>query len=490
MDWIQSVQKAINYIEDNILNDINVEQIAESVYSSSANFQRIFSIITGVTIGDYIRYRRLSLAGRELTISNNRIIDIALKYGYGTAESFTKAFIRFHDVTPSVARVSNSNLKVFYPLSIQIDIRGGFNMTRKLISNVPLITMSADNMAYMTSFTGALYGALKSLGEDFDNSQLLAYSGFGNRFCWTDGKWVFGNENFENCNETPFENQTRLLNDIGWKAKIISLLRNESGDLLNAGEKQIRQDFVDSINEGIPVLAQGITDDGCKHEYDVFFGYEDDGKKIIGWDYYQNDEKPLIRDDWEHELNAYVLLTEKNQPHPEKDCIINAFKVITTHARKNEIRGIKMGFTAWESFLTHLEHDDFSKCSLFAADDFSYDKDGSNSLEHRFIIYCDALGQIYQRSKILDYYQTLINKFPEWAKELQITIEAWDGCAGYGGFLWSQGLSFDDVGYEKFRDPKVRKILADEGRKSMKKDILAIEQIEKILYKEDLNSGI
>lgn len=188
MDWVQSIQKAINYIEDNLCNNLDIEQISKSVYSSSANFQRIFSIVTGMTIGDYIRFRRLTLAGREIAGSNEKVIDIALKYGYETAESFTKAFVRFHNVTPSVARTSKFNLKIFNPLSIQIDIRGGFNMTRKLISNVPLISMSADNMAYMTSFTGALYGVLKSLGEDYSNSQLLAYSGFGNRFCWTDGK--------------------------------------------------------------------------------------------------------------------------------------------------------------------------------------------------------------------------------------------------------------------------------------------------------------
>jgi hypothetical protein len=186
----------------------------------------------------------------------------------------------------------------------------------------------------MTSFTDALYGALKSLGEDYDNSQLLAYSGFGNRFCWTEGKWIFGNEYFKNCNESPFENQMHLLKNIGWKAKIISLLRDENGNLLNAEEHQIKQDFVESINKGIPVLVQGITDDGCKHDYDIFFGYEDDGEKITGWDYYQNHDKPLVRNGWEHEHNAYVLLTEKTQPKSEKECIIDAFKIITTHARK------------------------------------------------------------------------------------------------------------------------------------------------------------
>lgn len=485
MDWIQSMQKAINYIEDNLLNDIAPEQIAKSVYSSNANFQRVFSIITGITIGDYIRYRRLSLAGKELLMSEDKIINIALKYGYDTAESFTKAFIRFHDITPSSVKKSARSLKDFAPLSIEINIKGGFDMARKLIPNVPLITMSSNGYAYLTSFTGALYGALKSLGEDFTNSQLLSYSGLGNRFCWTEGKWIFGNENIENCNETPFEMQSYLLNAIGWKVKTIPVLRDESGRSTNIQEEQIRHDFVDSINKGIPVLAQGITDDGCKHDYDVFYGYEDDGEKIIGWDYYQNDSDAFVRENWEKELTSYVLLTEKMKPESEKDCIINVFKRIVEHARKNEIRGRKVGFAAWTSFLKQLEHDDYSKCSLHPSDDRPTDENGVNSLEHRFIIYCDALCQINQRGEILAYYKTLTEKYPEWAEELNTAIAAWDECAKYGGFLWSQGFTFDEAGFEKFRDPKMRKILADKGYNAMRKDIEAIEQIEKILYREN-----
>ncbi|WP_160688182.1 AraC family transcriptional regulator [Clostridium sp. C2-6-12] len=481
MEWIQSMQKAINYIEDNLLEDINLEQVAKSVYSSNANFQRIFSIVTGITIGDYIRYRRLTLAGSELTTSDNKIVYIALKYGYETAESFTKAFIRFHGVTPSAAKKSMGKLKCFSPLSIQIDIRGGFNMERKVISNVPLITMSADGFAYLTSFTGALYGALKGLDEDINNPQLLAYSGFGNRFCWTEGKWIFGNEDFENCNETPFEIQSQLLDAIGWKVRRIDIQRDENGKPINIAEEQIREDFVNSLNKGISVLAQGITDDGCKHDYGVFYGYEDNGQKIIGWDYYQSNGEPFIRADWEKELKSYVILTEKTKPEIEKNCIIEAFKRIVEHSKKNEIRGKKVGFAAWRSFLRQLENDDFSKCSLHPSEDNPNDEHGVNSLEHRFIIYCDALCQINQRGQIVGYYRTLIEKYPEWAEELKIAINSWEECAKYGGFLWSQGFTFDEAGFEKFRDPKMRKILADEGYKAMYNDMEAIKQIEIIL---------
>ncbi len=483
MDWMQSVQKAINYIEDNLCEELDIEKIAGEVYSSSANFQRIFSIVMGITIGDYIRYRRLTLAGKELFSSKEKIVSIALKYGYETAESFTKSFVRFHGITPSAAKKSDKNLKNFTPLSIQIDIRGGFDMKRKLLSNVPLITISTEDMMYLTSFTGALYGALKSLGEECTYSQLLAYSGFGNRFCHTEGKWIFGDEDIENYNETPFENQIRLLNIIGWKVKIVSMLKDENGNLLNIDETQIRNDFIDSISKGMPVLAQGITDNGCKTDYNVFYGYEDDGEKIIGWDYYQNDSQPFVRSNWENELKAYILLIEKVKNISEKESIISAFKMIIEYAEKNEIKGRKVGFAAWEAFLNQLENDDFSNDVLLASEEENDDPQNVKSLERKFIIYCDALCQIFQRKGILEYYKSLIEKYPQWSNELNIAINAWEECSAYGGFLWSQGFTFDAEGFKKFADPQIRKILADEGRKAMQKDKEAIEQIKAILKK-------
>ena len=133
MEWIQSLNKAIDYIEDNLLFDLNCEKIAQHIYISSYHFQRIFSLLTGMTVGEYVRNRRLSLAGQELSISNIKVIDIALKYGYETPESFTKAFTRFHGVTPNQARLEGSNLKSFNRLIIKIRLEGGNIMDYRII---------------------------------------------------------------------------------------------------------------------------------------------------------------------------------------------------------------------------------------------------------------------------------------------------------------------------------------------------------------------
>lgn len=131
MNWIQSLSKAIQYVENNLSEDINIDEISNQAYSSSSNFQFIFHVVMGMTIGEYIRNRRLSCAAQDLLKPNSKIIDVAMRYQYDSAESFSKAFTRFHSVPPSKAQ--RGKVKIFHPLSINITIQGGFDMSRNLI---------------------------------------------------------------------------------------------------------------------------------------------------------------------------------------------------------------------------------------------------------------------------------------------------------------------------------------------------------------------
>ena len=132
MNWIQCLSKAIRYIEEHLTDNINIDEISSQAYTSSSHFQLIFHVVMGMTIGEYIRNRRLSLAAQDLLQhQNSKIIDIAMRYQYDTQESFSKAFTRFHGVPPS--KVQRGKIKLFHPLSINITIQGGFEMSRKLI---------------------------------------------------------------------------------------------------------------------------------------------------------------------------------------------------------------------------------------------------------------------------------------------------------------------------------------------------------------------
>lgn len=124
MAWVESIQKAIEYIEENILDDISIDSIANQANVSVFHFQRTFAILTDTTVMEYLRRRRLTLAGQELLMTDSKIIDLAFKYGYDTPEAFTKAFRRQHGVTPSDLRKNEGKLQSYNRLMIQVSLKG------------------------------------------------------------------------------------------------------------------------------------------------------------------------------------------------------------------------------------------------------------------------------------------------------------------------------------------------------------------------------
>lgn len=149
MEWTKMLNDAIEYIENNITEDLTCEDVAEQIYLSGFHFHRTFSILTGMTLGDYIRNRRLSLAAQELLTGKDKVIDIALKYGYQTPESFTKAFSKFHGVLPSQVKREGTILKSFNRLTLIIKLEGGNSMEYKIVKKdefevVALTRMFAD----------------------------------------------------------------------------------------------------------------------------------------------------------------------------------------------------------------------------------------------------------------------------------------------------------------------------------------------------------
>lgn len=133
MNWISGIQNALDYIEEHITDKPDYTEIASRAYCSVFYFQRIFGILCGMTVGEYIRNRRLTLAGIELYNTKSKVIDVALKYGYDSPESFTRAFARFHGITPSEARTDGSRLKSFSRLSVKIIMKGGNTMNYRII---------------------------------------------------------------------------------------------------------------------------------------------------------------------------------------------------------------------------------------------------------------------------------------------------------------------------------------------------------------------
>ena len=124
MKWIEAIQKSIQYIEEHLLEPITVNQIAAQANMSAFHFQRIFALMTDATVAEYIRRRRLTLAAHELLQGERKIMDLAMKYGYDTPESFSKAFRRQHGVTPSETRKSGASVQSYNRLVIQVSLQG------------------------------------------------------------------------------------------------------------------------------------------------------------------------------------------------------------------------------------------------------------------------------------------------------------------------------------------------------------------------------
>lgn len=131
MDWITGISKAIDYIEEHITEPTDYARAAKEACSSPFNFQRVFALLCGYTLGDYVRMRRLALAGEELLSTDVKVIDVALKYGYDSPESFSRAFTRFHGVSPSAVR-KGAAIRSFSRICVKLILTGGSIMEYRI----------------------------------------------------------------------------------------------------------------------------------------------------------------------------------------------------------------------------------------------------------------------------------------------------------------------------------------------------------------------
>jgi AraC family transcriptional regulator len=133
MEWSERMNTAIGYIEDNLAGEIDFTEAAKKACCSLFHFQRMFLVIIGVTPAEYSRKRKLTLAARELASTDDKVIDIALKYGYDSPDSFTRAFRNVHGINPQAARAPGVKLAAFPRISFNIELKGGNDMDYSII---------------------------------------------------------------------------------------------------------------------------------------------------------------------------------------------------------------------------------------------------------------------------------------------------------------------------------------------------------------------
>ncbi|EJS08545.1 AraC family transcriptional regulator [Bacillus mycoides] len=137
MDSLKNMNAAMQYIEDNLTHEIDFKEVAKIAFCSEYHFKRMFSFLAGISLSEYIRCRRLTLAAFELKDSNAKVIDVAIKYGYNSPDSFTRAFQNLHGITPSEARSTSRSLKAYSPMTFQLSIQGGNEMNYRIEEKGP-----------------------------------------------------------------------------------------------------------------------------------------------------------------------------------------------------------------------------------------------------------------------------------------------------------------------------------------------------------------
>lgn len=154
MDMVKRLNDAVAYIEANLDDDIDFERAAQIACVTKDSFMRFFSYMTGMSLNEYIRRRRLTLAADELRDGSTRVLDVAVKYGWNSADAFTKAFIHQHGITPKQARYKNTSLKIYPPASFYIMIKGAKEMDFRIIemeeTEVIGISKQFDGEGYKT----------------------------------------------------------------------------------------------------------------------------------------------------------------------------------------------------------------------------------------------------------------------------------------------------------------------------------------------------
>ncbi len=134
MDWLDRMNQAIGYIEENIAGEISYGQAARIACCSTFHFQRMFAYIAGMSLSEYIRRRRMTAAAFELQTTDAKVIDLALKYGYDSPTAFNRAFRSVHGVAPSGARREGASLAAFPRISFTISIKGDAQMNYKIVT--------------------------------------------------------------------------------------------------------------------------------------------------------------------------------------------------------------------------------------------------------------------------------------------------------------------------------------------------------------------
>ncbi len=220
MDLLKQLNDAVSYLEENMTGDIDMNRAAEIACITADSFQRFFSYMAGMSISEYVRRRRLTLAAEDLRRDGGRVLDVALKYGYENADAFSRAFRRQHGVSPAVFRKEAGPLKIYPPVSFHIAIKGAKEMNFQIrnAEEIELYGLSKPFDARTYPSREALRYVMwdEKSGEEVPSRLCEGrWNQLGNRAydgvwygLWRDGGYFIGRERELVKDAAPLERQT------------------------------------------------------------------------------------------------------------------------------------------------------------------------------------------------------------------------------------------------------------------------------------------
>ena len=321
MDWIERVNQAVGYIEKNLDGEISYEEISRIAASPIAQFQRFFVLTAGITLAKYIRRRKLTCALTDLQTTDEKVIDIAVKYGYESSDAFCFAFKRLYGITPSQARKSSQNLKHYYRIFFTLKItyiKGEKNM----------ILLNVDKYRYYGPLFEGARIILNYMGEKYTPEYIQGISGAAFKIaggCPSRPTYV--------CDFWPAD----FLKYLGYEVKEYSCY-DESGNAVAISDKSNKmiEAVKKSIDEGKPALVWSAF---SRSEWDVVCGYDDEANQLIGRctlrgnDDYTREAWDMAKSDESFPAGAVIIgekIRELDKKEAEKNSLISA----VNHARK------------------------------------------------------------------------------------------------------------------------------------------------------------
>ena len=311
--WVKKIQEAIDYIEDNLFEPIGAENVGKAISYAPSSFSLFFGAITGYSVSEYIRFRRLSQAANRLLESDASVTELAFLCGYETVEAFSKAFKRLFGCAPSQFSRSEAKYHKFSPININFSLNGGFSMTRNLIPGLQKVDWS--DTARQSEYVNSVVSALNGLGEKTNYDYVCAVSGSAFAASFSKEGWDFGNQRAAGI---------PIIFEHTFKAFGYGVTRRFKSDFVTDSRL-----IMDSIDRGFPVITLGgiiPVANEC-----LISGYDNDGAVLLGYNpfMYIEDDHDEPHDDtgyfrktgWHENMRDSMLLIGEKTGKPPKETI-------------------------------------------------------------------------------------------------------------------------------------------------------------------------